>query len=135
MAIIKVSIQNSEEVSVNVRTFLKGEPGVGSRLLNLKNYDPDLAVTKENYEILIVDLNTVNTNIQMPVNPDNGEHYKFIVKPNINNTTSNLVFAPKSFLINGVNQIPLYLYGGVWIFEIYWNQSTNLWEIMYTSQN
>lgn len=136
MKTITIRLKDSdEEVSIAVRALLKGEPGSGSRLWNLKNYDPNLPVTKENYEVIIVDLNTVTTNIQMPVNPENGEYYKFVVKPNINNTTTNLVFTPKSILSNGVTQFPLYFYESLWIFEVYWNQASNLWEIMYTSQN
>lgn len=103
------------------------------RIWDLKPYDSNMPITKDNYHYIILNGNVHSGNITLPSNPENGENYTFIYFTGPNNI--NLVFAPKSIVSNGFNQFPINRGSANFVFTIFYDSASGLWQVYYTSNN
>ena len=112
----------------------QGPAGEGSRLWNIKNYDPLIPIDKDNYHYIRLDANIHSGNVQMPTNPENGENYTIYYLGGPNDI--NIVFTPKSIIGHGFNVLPIPGNSqSLWTFTIFYDEILDLWMIYYSSNN
>lgn len=100
-----------------------------SNLLKVKRYD-GTAINPIDYEVVTLDQNVNSGTINMPANPQNGEHYIFILLTGPNAIT--LSANGKTFA-GGLTELPIPPNAAPFTFQTFFDTLYNIWRVYATN--